>query len=603
MMTCVDTKQSQTPKVPRRPGHLPLILLALTFLGVSLYAFVTMRNDETSRIEEAFKQTSQIHFTIIEKEIERQIAKLTSLSYLYAASENITREEFKNYIESFEPGLTQNIRALEWVPKIFAKDRSAFEDVVQKDGFPGFRITELNRHGELVPAGVRDEYYPVYYLEPHAGNEAAFGFDLASEESRRDAMLHARDTGQFAATLKATLVQDQGTTPGIIAFYPVYRRGAAIDTIAERRQHLEGFVAGVSNYGSLASQLFDILKPLDIDHYVFTQPKQQASWSVNYIPSTNRKTPIEPVSTPDTLRINLFEEESFRVGQVKITFIAKPAPGFFANRRGMMPWLIPGIGLAFFLAIMSYISVQTNRLTLLQQFNAEQAIANEKLAEANRELEAFVYTVSHDLRSPMTPILCYAEMLQEGYKEKLDDQALDFLEEIQTQGNRMMALMEDLLTLAKVGHLERPQEPVNVYEVVQQVQNNLASSIASANIDVRIGELPNLKIPEALLTQLFDNLIGNAIRYAGEQGNLIEVGGKRSEQRVQFFVRDHGPGIPEEERARIFETFFRGSTGKSTPGTGIGLATVKKITKLYGGSVWVEETPGGGATFFVELDD
>jgi len=562
-----------------------------------------MRNDETYRIEEEFKQTSQIHFTIIEKEIQRQIAKLTSLSYLYAASENITREEFKNYIGSFEPGLTQNIRALEWVPKIIAKDRSAFEASVQKDGFTGFRITELDHHGELVPAGARDEYYPVYYIEPHVGNEAAFGFDLASEGSRRDAMLHARDTGQLAATLKTTLVQDQGTIPGIIVFYPVYRRGAAVDTIAERRQHLEGFVAGVTIYGSLARQLFDILKPLEIDHYLLAQPKQQASWSVNYIPSTNRKNPIEPVSTPDTLRINLFEEESFMVGQVKITFIAKPAPGFFANRRGMMPWLVPGIGLGLFLAITSYILVQINRLTLLRQFTAEQAIANEKLTEANRELEAFVYTVSHDLRSPMTPILCYTEMLQESYKEKLDEQALDFLDEIQKSGNRMMALMEDLLTLARVGHLERPQQLVDVQEVVHQVQNDLASNIASANIEVRTGELPKLNIPEALLTLLFDNLIGNAIRYAGEQGSPIEVEGKRSKKRVQFLVRDHGPGIPEEERGRIFETFFRGSTGKSAPGTGIGLATVKKITKLYGGSVWVEETPGGGATFFVELDD
>jgi signal transduction histidine kinase len=294
---------------------------------------------------------------------------------------------------------------------------------------------------------------------------------------------------------------------------------------------------------------------------------------------------------------------TFKVGGVEITLIAKPVPEFFAGRRGIQPWLVLGAGLAFFITILSYIAMQTKRLTLVQKFAAEQAVANEKLAEANLELEAFVYTVSHDLRSPLAPILGYAELLQDTYKERLlDDQAHDFLEEIQIQGNRMMTLMEDLLTLAKVGHLERPDESVDVQEVVRQVRNNLASSIANAGIEVRIGELPKLRVPEVLLTQIFDNLVGNAVRYAGNEGGPVEVGGERDGDWVRFFVRDYGPGIPEEERGRIFEVFFRGSTGKSVAGTGIGLATVKKIAKLYGGKAWVEETPGGGATFCVEME-
>jgi signal transduction histidine kinase len=105
------------------------------------------------------------------------------------------------------------------------------------------------------------------------------------------------------------------------------------------------------------------------------------------------------------------------------------------------------------------------------------------------------------------------------------------------------------------------------------------------------------------LFQVFHNLIGNAIRYGCKPGDIIEVGGERKAENVRLYVRDHGPGIPEEERDLIFEPFCRGTTGKDEKGTGIGLATVQKIARLYDGRAWVEETSGGGSTFWVEMVD
>jgi signal transduction histidine kinase len=586
---------------PRRYRYLPLLLLALACLVVSVYVFVSMRSAETYRIEQEFKQAAQSHFTVQYREAQRYYAMSISLAQLYAASKDITREEFKTYIETFEPGLT-NIHAMQWIPRVLSEERSAYETAARKDGLQGFQFTELNRQGELVSARVRDEYYPVYYVEPYAGNEAALGLDVASEEIRRIALQQARDSGQYVATLKVVLVQGQEPSPGILTFYPVYRQGAVVDTVAERRQYLEGFFSGVALYGSINRQLFEILDPLDIDHYVFAQSEQQSERFVSFHSSAASKVPAETSTNPDVLRVGLYQERSFKFGGVEVILIAKPTPEFFALRHGMRPWLVLGVGLVFFMIILIYIAMQTKRLVLVRQFAVEQAIANEKLADANRELETFVYTVSHDLRSPLTPILGYAELLQDLYREKLDDQALDFLEKIKSQGNRMMALMEDLLDLATIGRLDRPAKPVDLQAVVQQVKKDLATSLLAAGNDVRIEELPKLRVPSTLLSQLCDNLIGNALRYAGREGGPIEVGGERDGSRVRFFVRDHGPGIPEEERSRIFEAFYRGSTGKSVAGTGIGLATVKKIAKLYGGNAWVEETPGGGSTFCVEME-
>jgi signal transduction histidine kinase len=263
----------------------------------------------------------------------------------------------------------------------------------------------------------------------------------------------------------------------------------------------------------------------------------------------------------------------------------------------ILKWI--GLVLLFATVIISIISIWNRKL---RKEIAERKKAQAELATANHELDAFVYTVSHDLRSPLSPILVYAELLQDTYKEKLDDQALDFLNGIERQGNRMMHLMDDLLTLAKVGSLEQPTEPVDVEGTVQQVRIDLGSQLAKGNSEVRIGKLPRVYVPQTMLTQIFSNLLGNAIRYAGNEGGTIEVEGERFGNKVRFFVRDHGPGIPEKEREHIFEVFYRGAAGKSVSGTGVGLATVKKITKLYGGSAWVEETPGGGATFCVELE-
>lgn len=226
--------------------------------------------------------------------------------------------------------------------------------------------------------------------------------------------------------------------------------------------------------------------------------------------------------------------------------------------------------------------------------------AEEKLEASNRELDAFVYTVSHDLRTPLTPIIGFSEFLRENYREQLDDQGMDILAEIETQARRMLALMEDLLDLARVGRIGRSAEPIDALEVLNDVLADLGSLIASSGHSIKKEELPATDVPKSLLYQVFDNLIGNALKYAGPLGGPIEVGGARQGQRVRYFVRDHGRGIPPTERNRIFEAFFRGDTERKPMGTGIGLATVQKIARLYGGEAWMEETPGGGCTFWFE---
>lgn len=232
----------------------------------------------------------------------------------------------------------------------------------------------------------------------------------------------------------------------------------------------------------------------------------------------------------------------------------------------------------------------------------EAKAAFEKLLDINREMEFFAYTLSHDLRTPLAPIIGYAELLQNKLADSLDAESLDCLGEIQSQGLRMLSLIEDMLHLAQAGHLPAPEEPVDFDALAEEVLMEVASEFTLPQEALRLPPSGvRLRIHPTLLHQILTNLVGNAARYAGTENGPIEIGTHRTGAATQIYVRDHGPGVPEEEREHIFEMFKRGTTGKKTFGTGIGLATVRKIARRFNGKAWVEETPGGGATFRVDL--
>jgi signal transduction histidine kinase len=157
--------------------------------------------------------------------------------------------------------------------------------------------------------------------------------------------------------------------------------------------------------------------------------------------------------------------------------------------------------------------------------------------------------------------------------------------------------------LAQAGNLKRPVKRVSTDDVVARVIKNMGPNISAAGTVLQINALPSVRVPRTFLTQIFINLIGNAIRYAGKSGGLIEVEGEQTGKQIRFFVRDHGPGISEQERKHIFEIFYRGTNKGEVKGSGIGLAIVYKIARNCGGRAWVEETHGGGCTFWVEMED
>ena len=222
------------------------------------------------------------------------------------------------------------------------------------------------------------------------------------------------------------------------------------------------------------------------------------------------------------------------------------------------------------------------------------------LREANRELDAFAHSISHDLRGILAPVVTYMDYLRLTYNEAFDEQILQILGEVERQSERAIALLDDLLDLAQVSHVKPSDYPTDVNKIINEIINELNLEEGD-HPKIKIGRLPQLWLPETLVYQVFANLLRNACHYASEGRAPIEVGSWDESNRVTYFVRDYGPGIPYQERKKIFDIFYRGKTSKGKRGNGLGLAIVRKIALRCQGDVWVEQTPDGGATFCIAL--
>jgi PAS domain S-box-containing protein len=222
------------------------------------------------------------------------------------------------------------------------------------------------------------------------------------------------------------------------------------------------------------------------------------------------------------------------------------------------------------------------------------------LKETNRELDAFAHSVAHDLRGILAPVVTYMDFLRMTYSEVFEDHILQILGEVERQSERAIALLDDLLDLAQVKQIRLGDQPTDVNLIVDEVVREL--ELEEDDIpEITSEELPPTWLPETLVYQLFTNLLRNACRYAPITAGEVKVGSWDENHRTTYFVRDHGPGVPRKESEIIFDIFYRGKTSSGQQGTGVGLAIVRKIALRCQGQAWVEQTPGGGATFCIAL--
>ncbi len=237
----------------------------------------------------------------------------------------------------------------------------------------------------------------------------------------------------------------------------------------------------------------------------------------------------------------------------------------------------------------------------LQRQAASLRQATLELQRSNAELEQFAYVASHDLQEPLRMVTSYLQLLERRYKEKLDQDAGEFIGFAVDGASRMQTLIQDLLTYSRVGTRGVAFEPTDCDEVLGRVLTNLEVAIEESGAEISCEALPNIAVDASQLSQLLQNLIGNAIKFRGDSPPRIQVGAERRDEDWLFSVRDNGIGIDPRHGERIFQVFQRLHGIGKYQGTGIGLAVCKKIAERHQGQIWVESEEGAGATFYFTI--
>ncbi|MCS7466498.1 ATP-binding protein [Stieleria sp. ICT_E10.1] len=243
------------------------------------------------------------------------------------------------------------------------------------------------------------------------------------------------------------------------------------------------------------------------------------------------------------------------------------------------------------------------KLQELQRERQAEALARAKedLERSNADLQQFAYVASHDLQEPLRAVAGHCQLLEMALADNGDERVQKFLRHAVDGAKRMQQLINNLLDYSRVQSRGREMVAVDMRGVVDDALKNLAVAIEEHDAVIDVDELPSIKGDRDQLIQLFQNLIGNAIKFCGEDAPQIRIAAERDADRWRFSVRDNGIGLESEYQERIFVIFQRLHGRTRYPGTGLGLAIAKRIVERHSGRIWVESEPGAGSTFFFTL--
>lgn len=318
--------------------------LAVGWVSASVVAAL-----EEDRYERAFEQAASARLAVLGGSLESTLQVSHSIVSFFNASNAVDRSEFATFVGPEFP-LHGGIQALEWIPRVPAAERKGHEEQARREVFDGYQINERSADNSIVPAGTRDVYFPVFFLEPLAGNEAALGFDLASNPTRLAALEKARDTGETIASTKINLMQGNGERPGVLIFAPVYQNGEAHDSLVARRASLAGFALAVLDIQSLVASAVETTGgaegAVEFDLAIFDLGAKAGERLIHSVPSDSFA-PAAPQS-PEDMQAGVHTALELSVGDRTWLALATPSGPAFNALLMPQPW---GVAVPVFLVL------------------------------------------------------------------------------------------------------------------------------------------------------------------------------------------------------------------------------------------------------------
>ncbi|MGD1927976.1 MAG: CHASE domain-containing protein [Leptolyngbyaceae cyanobacterium] len=576
--------------------YLPTVLILTLGLGTTLAATVWVERWERLSHQSEFQQQINNLTTALQRTTNRYTELLLSISDLYEAANNEVDEmAFRRFVSravQTYPG----IQALEWAPQITDGQRPPYEQQLSAaTGQADFSITEREAlTGQLIAAGQRDRYVPVTFVEPLQNNEAALGYDLASDETRRRALERARDTGTIAATGRIQLVQETTQNQyGFLVFVPIYQAAAAsvsAGTSATRRADVAGYVLGVFRIADVVEESLRDLD-YDIDFYILDQTAKPAE---------------------QLLGIYNADAQSVRVRSPTVEIVNPAPPALCATpsdctqqiQLGQREWQIVFVPSASHLLWGTLATLTIGLLltaTVLIYFSRWQSELRRTRELSDLKLRLFSMA-SHELRTPLSIIAVSAQSLATHDQTLSPQQRAGNLERIRGAANRMGKLVSDMLTLtrAEAGKLEFDPSIVALAPFCRQLSDQVHFK-AGQTLVLQGNALPTqIYADKHLLNSILINLLSNAAKYSPEHSQ-IHLTVTREDTTVCFQIVDAGIGIHPKERSAILGAFYRGENVGPVSGSGLGLAVVKTCVELHGGTLAIASQPNEGTCVSVRL--
>ncbi len=377
-------------------NFLPVIPVAIAGFLLSLYLFTHELNRDQKVIKSEFMKLAHDRVLSVETGIYSYLQTIRQLKAFYDTVGKVERKDFRKFVK---PLLSyhSDIQALEWIPRVPQSERKSYEESARKAGFQDFEFIERDVAGQLVRASQRDEYFPVYFVEPLKGNEPALGYNLASDKTRLEALTGSRKSGMMVATSRISLVQERGNQFGFLVFMPVYENSSVVVSDIAAQSILKGFVLGVFRVGDIIRNSIKDLSAEEIDMFVYDISDKENK-SPLYFHSSN----LQSNNGIDALENtgNVVFSETIDVADRQWTIVCIPGPEFISTRNSILPriYLIVGFGITFF--IVFYLLKSMRRTAEIEM---EVANRTKELRESEERLkkEAMVNKAMADLSSSL----------------------------------------------------------------------------------------------------------------------------------------------------------------------------------------------------------
>lgn len=583
------------------------ILIVILGMIISTLTFFYLQQYQMDSLKQKFETQVDRSQVLFEGKMEVNKQMLDGIVSLYNSSNFVSRVEFRSFTNSIRKNYSF-IQALEWIPRVPHHKRLMYEQEVQAEGFENFQIVERDEHGKMVPAKIRDEYYPVSYVEPFVGNQRAFGFDLGSNITRLKGLQKSRDTGKAVATAKVSLVQKSKKNPGILIFAPVYRSKKIPSTLIDKKKMLMGFALGVYNIKDMIEKIIHPQLPKGVNLTVYDNQINDDNWLFG---KSNYESLFATQRTLDVLGrkwVTVWHASSLYSGgggSIGIILISFAVLIFF-----LLVAYITGMLISRSRLIQSQVAIRTNELKLEIEERKKAETHAQAAKIAGKYKDEFLANVSHEIRTPLNGIIGFIELLAD---EDLPEGALEYLNMIQNCGISLLRIINDILDISKIqaGKLEIINETFELNQLIDTSVQVFSKLICKKNVKITHSIDPN--IPDMLigdanrLQQVLSNLIRNAVKFTNQGKIEVSVGlaedTNYTSVKLLFQIKDTGIGISPEVQNKLFTAFEQGSSSinKKFGGTGLGLVICKKLVGLMGGKIWVQSTEGAGSIFYFTI--